>query len=302
MVPNDADGLGTEVDLASKQSGKTTSQAAPQMRPDRTGVRDRSVGRLTRGWRFIRERGFFAVLELTQGYGARESLRFVLRNIRAVIAAKADRRFDRRYSVDTAGTIPLEFLDVVGSNREFGTEYIPTSPKSFAWMLGHVPAKLVDYVFLDLGAGKGRTLLLASDRPFAQAIGVEFASELVAAAKENLRSYRSRTQKCSRLEVVHADATAFTFPERPLLIYLYNPFRPEVLAQVIDNLSLSLRTRPRSCFIIYATSYLNTLEPAREVILGTRCFEEIQTRSMPFFFDAVRSLHFAVFSWRHETS
>lgn len=45
------------------------------------------------------------------------------------------------------------------------------------------------FTFIDFGAGMGRVLLMASERPFRKIIGVEFARELITIAENNLRSY-----------------------------------------------------------------------------------------------------------------
>ncbi len=267
-----------------------------QQRPDRVGVRDRSVGRLGRALRFVRERGISEVFLLARTHGFRETCRFIGRNIRSVIAARADRRFDRRHCVDTAGTIPLDFLSVVGSNRDYATEYVSTSPKSFAWMMQHVDRDLSGYVFIDFGAGKGRTVLLAAGQPFSRVLGVEFAKELATVAQQNLRSYRSQIQQCRRMKIINADAAEFKFPKEPLVLYFYNPFGPEVLRQVMNNLGDSLKTHPRNCLIVYSSSFGDPLGWVRPLIVGTGLFEEVETRPMPLFLDAVRSLHFAVFS------
>ena len=47
-------------------------------------------------------------------------------------------------------------------------------------------ARLRDFTFIDLGCGKGRVLLMASDYPFKKIIGVEFMPELHRAAQKNI--------------------------------------------------------------------------------------------------------------------
>lgn len=271
------------------------TQEINAQRPDRQGVRDRSVGRVRRALRFVRARGVSEVFRLVRAYGLRESYYFIGRNIRFVIAARADRAYDRKHGVDTAGTIPLDFLSVVGPNRDYGTEYVSTSPKSFDWMMQQLKRDISDYVFVDFGAGKGRTILLAAELPFSQVLGVEFAKELVVVARQNLQSYRSKTQKCRRMKVTEADATEYEFPREPLILYFYNPFAPEVFKRVLDNLIASLLTFPRDCVIVYASSYPETIDRARPLISNTGLFDEISVKPMPLFLDAVRSLHFAIF-------
>jgi len=67
-----------------------------------------------------------------------------------------------------------------------------------------------DFVFIDLGSGKGRALLMVPIILF----GASWAWNLPAlnyAAQENLSKYRSESQKCFAIESICADATEFTF-------------------------------------------------------------------------------------------
>jgi len=110
---------------------------------------------------------------------------------------------------------------------------------------------LADFAFLDLGSGKGRTLLMASDYPFKRIVGVEMLPSLHDIACENLRCYKSESQKCFALETICADATTFPYPEVPLLVFIFNPFPEPGLRKVITNLEQSLRARPRQICVLY---------------------------------------------------
>jgi len=108
-----------------------------------------------------------------------------------------------------------------------------------------------DFTFIDLGSGKGRTLLMASDYPFRRIVGVELLPSLHQIAQQNLRQYKSESQKCFALESICGDATAFPFPDDPLVIYLFNPFPESGMRQVVANLELSLRAHPRPVYVLY---------------------------------------------------
>jgi hypothetical protein len=47
---------------------------------------------------------------------------------------------------------------------------------------------------------------------------VEILPELHRAAEENLRAYKSPTQRCSQIESICGDARAFELPEEPLVL------------------------------------------------------------------------------------
>lgn len=144
----------------------------------------------------------------------------------------------------------------------FHSPYQPTEPALFQEMMASLPIEFDRFAFVDLGSGKGRTLLMASAYPFHKIVGVELIAELHRTAEQNIREYRSPTQRCAQMEAVCADAREFVFPDTPLVLYLFNPL-PEVgLQRVLRNLEQSLEQSPRPVWMVYHN-------PAMENILGT---------------------------------
>jgi hypothetical protein len=137
----------------------------------------------------------------------------------------------------------------------FHSPYQPTEPDLFREMLAALAEEsrsdFHDFIFIDLGSGKGRTLLMASDYPFRRIVGVELLPALNQAAQDNLSKYRSDSQKCFALESICADATEFVFPPEPIVLYLFNPFPEPGLKQVMANLEGSLQTHPRAVYVLY---------------------------------------------------
>ena len=137
----------------------------------------------------------------------------------------------------------------------FHSPYQPTESSLFHEMLqalcqqNHFDFR--DFTFIDLGSGKGRALLMASDYPFRRILGVELLPALHRIAQQNLINYKSESQRCFTLEAICADATEFVFPAEPTLLYLFNPFPEQRLRQVIQNLKRSLREHPRQVYVLY---------------------------------------------------
>lgn len=164
----------------------------------------------------------------------------------------------------------------------FHSAYQPTEPAAFHEMLDalqqtpnpdQTTLNFRDFTFVDLGSGKGRTLLMASDYPFRRILGVELLPSLHQIAQQNLRQYKSESQKCFALEAICADATAFPFPEGPLVIYLFNPFPESGMRRVFVNLEQTLRAHPRPVYVLYHNPLLEYVlgESARlRKIAGTR--------------------------------
>jgi SAM-dependent methyltransferase len=137
----------------------------------------------------------------------------------------------------------------------FHSPYQPTEAALFHEMIDalHQQTHLnfSDFVFLDVGSGKGRTLLMASDYPFRRIVGVELLPALHQAAQENLSKYRRESQKCFALESICADATEFPLPAEPTVLYLFNPFPEAGLKRMMANLEESLRSHSRTVYVRY---------------------------------------------------
>jgi SAM-dependent methyltransferase len=106
------------------------------------------------------------------------------------------------------------------------------------------------YTFIDMGSGKGRVLFVAAEYPFRKVVGVEFSNALHEEAMANLKRYRYSGRRCADIEPVHVDARDFDFPDDNLVIYLFNPFGPEVMERMLANLERSLETHPRHAIVV----------------------------------------------------
>ncbi|MFZ1010194.1 MAG: class I SAM-dependent methyltransferase [Candidatus Sulfotelmatobacter sp.] len=144
----------------------------------------------------------------------------------------------------------------------FHSPYQPTDSALFDEMLEALRQQagdFHDFVFIDLGSGKGRTLLMASDYPFRRIVGVELLPALHQIAQENLSKYHSEKQKCFALESVCVDAVQFAFSAEPTVLYLFHPLPESRLRSVIDNLERSLQMHPRAVYVLYHNPLLEHL-------------------------------------------
>ena len=131
------------------------------------------------------------------------------------------------------------------------SDYQPTEPALFREMMERVKIDFREFTFIDIGSGKGRVLLMAADYPFRRIIGVELLPELHAIALDNLKKYRSESQRCFEVEAVCADAAEYEFPREPVVVYLFNPLPESGLAKVVENLSQSMRESSRRVYVVY---------------------------------------------------
>jgi SAM-dependent methyltransferase len=174
----------------------------------------------------------------------------------------AEHEFDRRYGVDTSGLVWSVDLRTGSRSDAWNTAYYGIGPSVFHRVMAQVPESLLKTsTFIDLGCGKGRAVLLASEYPFAQAIGVEIAPQLHGTAVENVARYTAARyaegrRDVGQMSVVLEDAARYQFPPGPLVVYLYHPFCRPVLEKVVRNLGRSLAEEPREAAVIYINSEL----------------------------------------------
>ena len=146
----------------------------------------------------------------------------------------------------------------------FLSPYQPTEPELFHEMLRSLDIDFCQFIFVDLGSGKGRTLLMAADYPFRRVVGVELLLDLQRIAEENIRKYESDSQRCFAIESRSGDACDFVFPPEPLVLYLFNPLPESGLAQVVNSLEVSIRENPRPVYVLYHNPLLD------QVLAATR--------------------------------
>jgi len=161
--------------------------------------------------------------------------------------------FDWDYRVDTTGATVGWRDRVLGL---FHSPYQPTDPSLFHEMLAGLQINFREFIFIDIGSGKGRVLLMAADYPFRRILGIELFPALHRIAIDNIRKYKSDTQKCFALESMCADARLFEFPPDPILLYLFNPLPEAGLRDLLENLEQSWRQHPRPVFILYSNPIL----------------------------------------------
>jgi SAM-dependent methyltransferase len=94
--------------------------------------------------------------------------------------------FDSRYGTDTATVLPLWRLANRSPNLKYGYRYQASPENNLETVMEFIGQPASRFAFVDLGSGKGRTLIIATKLGFRSVTGVEFAQELVRIAKKNL--------------------------------------------------------------------------------------------------------------------
>ena len=158
-------------------------------------------------------------------------------NPRGLLRLYRHHAFDRRLGVNTRGYSDLR--------------YEPTPAEVFFEMIARIPFDPREFVFVDLGSGKGKVLMLAAQYPFRRVVGVELWEDLHRIALENLDSFRQCPGCAAEVTSMRMDAADYPLPEEPLVLYFFNPFPEAVLLRVLSNLRESLARAPRRVYVLF---------------------------------------------------
>ncbi|HEY5057087.1 MAG TPA: class I SAM-dependent methyltransferase [Acidobacteriaceae bacterium] len=155
--------------------------------------------------------------------------------------------FDQAHAVDTSGLVPARHLATGHASDEHVTAYYGVAPSILRSLIERwretIPAHPISsYAFLDIGCGKGRALLVASELPFRSVVGIELNPKLVAIARTNVdRWTRSHAADptaplLAPIEVLEQDALELALPAGPTLIFLFHPFEAPLLRKVLRRI------------------------------------------------------------------
>lgn len=231
-------------------------------------------------------------VESLRSNGTSTTLRLCAKTLAHEARSYLDRRFDRRFGVDTSGRVDLAGLSIGSPNAELGVYYEPTSVLAFRSLIRRLAFPPSGWTFLDIGSGKGRTLFLAADYPFRKIIGVEFAKDLHDIAVMNAERYRSPSQQCAVFELNHMDAVDFKMPQEPLVVFLFNPFERPVMERVARNAAEAIKASGQDMVVIYH----NALK--REIFESLGCFPEVVPVKLPYDFTREHQRPAVIFSTR----
>jgi len=167
-----------------------------------------------------------------------------------LLARQGSDRFDRKYGTDTVEVLMMRHDERPGPGQMVRS--LPTHPKVLRYILKALDIDYRNFVFIDFGCGKGRTLLCASDFPFARIVGVEWSMDLHHIATRNLELYHSSRQNCFDIEIRCMDVLDYEFPALPTVLYMYNPFGPKITTQVFESAWKSVAAAPRKFLVVFS--------------------------------------------------
>src|SRR5712691_7958897 len=119
---------------------------------------------------------------------------------------------DGRLGIDASGLHWPDELALQGCNVQQANEYFGTPSWVFSRALDALGLETSRFVFVDLGSGKGRTLLLAAKRPFLRIEGVELSEAMHRVALRNIARAREAGALCAPVVAHRKDVTDYELP------------------------------------------------------------------------------------------
>ena len=166
------------------------------------------------------------------------------------IAVNRPHPFDLLNGTDTAGVVDSNDLPASEDSSKIARFYWGAQPSVVRSALTKLPS-LEKFTFIDLGCGKGRPLLVASEFPFRSIVGVELSPSLAEIAQNNAAIMERRYPDRPRVHVIGSDAGNFRLPSGNIALYLYNPFGEEITMKVVAEVEAALASEPRTIYVIY---------------------------------------------------
>jgi predicted RNA methylase len=162
--------------------------------------------------------------------------------------------FDRAYGTKTSGFVSENELprSAVAATDEcyWGSAYWGSQPSFVRAAIAALPAPQ-SFTFIDLGCGKGRALVVASEFGFKHIVGVELSPKLAEIGRKNARIIETKFPTRTRISIQVGDASTFQFPSGNIAVYIYNPFGPEILTKVLAVLEAAMVAERREVYLVY---------------------------------------------------
>src|SRR5215469_16065985 len=185
--------------------------------------------------------------------------------------------FDRAHGVDTGGLIYADPEAEGHASGRHNAGYYATAPSLFhgamALWRGTLPETgyaFRDYTLVDIGCGKGRVLMLATEYGFREIVGVELDPGLARVARKNFSRFGRRrwlgrpgprigTWGTRGVRIVEGDALTVPLPDGPVALFYFNSFEREMTEMWLARLGEVAAHRPWPIDLIYVHPEFDSL-------------------------------------------
>ena len=173
--------------------------------------------------------------------------------------------FDEAHGVETSGLVPASGLITGHPHDTHVTAYYGVAPSILRalitlWRETPPPEPLHRYGFVDIGAGKGRALLVASQLPFREVTGVELNPAMATIARGNIALWQAShaadptAAALSPIHLIEGDALSVPLPPTPLLLFLFHPFEAPLVEALLCRIEDEYAAAPGLVDLLYVNA------------------------------------------------
>lgn len=173
-----------------------------------------------------------------------------VRSFQSMLSAAEDKVFDYRYGLETSEVVEVEQLDINEEQKESSVRYKPTRVRYFNKLMQSLSLPK-NCVFVDIGCGKGRIMLLAAKYGFSHVVGLEISSRLSEVARNNLIAFHRHHPDLSPTTVICENVLNHRLEGNEGVFFLFWPFDRSVTISFLDAVRDSVEKFPRDVWLVF---------------------------------------------------
>ena len=105
-----------------------------------------------------------------------------------------------------------------------------------------IKENLSNLTILDIGSGEGLPLCFFAQKQFKKVIGVEYSSILCDTARQNMLKVEKKIKNV-KWEIICGDAYYYKISDEVDVIWMFNPFKGELLKKVFNNIKIASKKK-----------------------------------------------------------
>lgn len=158
--------------------------------------------------------------------------------------------YDQMHGTDTSGYVTPDRLYTDPKVVSQSQAYLGTQPSIIRKILAQLP-DVHRYTFVDIGCGKGRPLLIASEFAFKDIVGVEMSPVLAEYAARNATIIRRKFPDRTGVTILTENAASYQPAANRIMYFYYHAFGRQLFEAFVKNLEAQLSQTVEHAFFIY---------------------------------------------------
>jgi predicted RNA methylase len=158
---------------------------------------------------------------------------------------------DLQHGTETSGLVDADRLQPDAALTNELNPYMGSQPSIVRRALLTL-GETKGYTFVDIGCGKGRAMIVATEFDFDAIVGYDISAELVNIANENAAVMAQRYPERTPIRALKANVSELSLPVGKLVVFLYNPFGTPLIAALLKTLEAGIAAGEiEHLFIVY---------------------------------------------------